>query len=151
MILLSVLTFSDMLHFTVPELGSALLAQTAAAPAAAPASAGTAAPAGGPPPPSDAPNQILQTLPLILGFVAIYFLFIAPQTKKQKEHQKLLGELKPGDEVVTTGGIHGVITQVKPDRFVVEIAKGTRVEVRRSHVEARVSDPEPDKGAPAAK
>jgi len=149
MILLSVLTFSDMLHFTVPQLGSTLLAQTAAAPAAAPVSATTVAPGGAPPPPEAASPLSVWVLPLML--LAMYFFIFAPQMKKQKEHQKLLKELKPGDEVVTTGGIHGVITQVKPDRFVVEIAKGTRVEVRRSHVEARASEPEPDKGASAAK
>jgi preprotein translocase subunit YajC len=125
-----------------------LLGQTT--PVAAPASAAVGTPIGAPPSPA-ASGFDPQYLVLPLMLLAMYFFIFAPQMKKQKEHQKLLKELKPGDEVVTTGGIHGVITQVKPDRFVVEIAKGTRVEVRRAHVEARASDPEPDKNAAPAK
>jgi preprotein translocase subunit YajC len=49
-------------------------------------------------------------IPLILIFVVFYFLLIRPQQKKAKEHQIFLSGLKKGDEVVTSGGIHGRIT-----------------------------------------
>jgi len=62
--------------------------------------------------------------------------------KRNKLHQKLLKELKPGDEVMTTGGLFGTISQVKTDRFVVEIAKGIRIEVNRSNVEVRAPSAE---------
>ncbi len=69
-----------------------------------------------------------------LLFAAMYFLMIAPQRKKQKEHEKMLKALSSGDEVVTTGGIYGTITNVKEDRFVVRIAENTKIEVGKSFV-----------------
>jgi preprotein translocase subunit YajC len=76
----------------------------------------------------------------MLGFYALiaggfYFLFIAPQKKKQKEHEKLLASLQSGDEVVTSSGIFGTITNVKEDRFVVRIADNTKVEIGKSFVQ----------------
>ena len=71
---------------------------------------------------------------LVLLFGAMWFLLIAPQRKKQKEHQKMLKELSSGDEVVTAGGIYGVITNVKEDRFVVRIAENTKVEIAKSFI-----------------
>jgi len=64
--------------------------------------------------------------------------------KRNKEHKKLLTELKSGDEVITSSGIFGEIVQVKTDRFVVEISKGVRIEVLRANVEARVPSDSPD-------
>jgi preprotein translocase subunit YajC len=69
-----------------------------------------------------------------LLFAAMYFLMIAPQRKKQKAHEKMLSELTSGDEIVTTGGIYGTITNVKDDRFVVRIAENTKIEVGKAFV-----------------
>ncbi len=73
-----------------------------------------------------------------LMFAAMYFLMIAPQRKKQKEHEKMLAALQTGDEIVTTGGIYGQITNVKDDRFVLRIADTTKVEVGKGFVHAVV-------------
>ena len=51
----------------------------------------------------------------ILFFVVLYFLMIAPNQKKQKKWQEMLGQLKNGDKVTTNGGIRGVIISVKDD------------------------------------
>ena len=67
-------------------------------------------------------------------FAAMYFLMIAPQRKKQKEHDAMLKALKSGDEIVTTGGIYGTITNVKDDRFVVRVSDTTKVEVGKGFV-----------------
>lgn len=69
-----------------------------------------------------------------LMFAAMYFLMIAPQRKKQKEHAKLLASLTSGDEVLTTGGIFGTITNVKDDRFVIRIADNTKIEVGKGFI-----------------
>ncbi|QYM80783.1 preprotein translocase subunit YajC [Horticoccus luteus] len=69
-----------------------------------------------------------------LMFAAMYFLMIAPQRKKQKEHAKMLAALSSGDEVVTTGGIFGTITNVKDDRFVIRIADNTKIEVGKGFI-----------------
>src|ERR1051325_3040875 len=80
---------------------------------------------------------------MIIGYVllfgAMYFFMIAPQRKKQKEHEKMLKALSSGAEVVTTGGIFGTITNVKEDRFVVRIADNTKVEILKSAVQAVLS------------
>ena len=80
--------------------------------------------------------MITQLMFLGLMFAAMYFLLIAPQRKKQKEHDKMLGALTTGDEIVTTGGIFGVITNVKDDRFVVRISDNTKVEIGKGFVHA---------------
>lgn len=97
------------------------LAQAAAAPAEA---AGGAAPAMG----------LQQFLFPVLMIGAMYFLLIAPQRKKQKEHDRMLKALQSGDEIVTTGGIYGTITNVKEDRFVVRIADNTKIELGKSFI-----------------
>jgi len=77
-------------------------------------------------------------LPIILLFAAMYFLMIAPQRKKQKEHDKMLKALTTGDEIVTSGGIYGQITNVKEDRFVVRVAENTKIEIGKGFVSAVV-------------
>jgi preprotein translocase subunit YajC len=73
-----------------------------------------------------------------LMFAAMYFLMIAPQRKKQKEHEKMLAALQTGDEIVTTGGVYGQITNVKEDRFVLRVADTTKIEVGKGFVHAVV-------------
>lgn len=81
----------------------------------------------------------MQFMPLILLFVGMWFLIIAPQRKRQKAHDKMLTELKTGDEIVTAGGIHGTITNVKDDRFVVRIADGVKIELSKNSVGSKTS------------
>ena len=82
-----------------------------------------------------APSAWVQILPMVLLFGAMYFFMIAPQRKKQKEHEKMLAALQSGDEIVTTGGIFGTITNVKEDRFVVRVADNTKIEVGKGFVQ----------------
>jgi preprotein translocase subunit YajC len=79
-----------------------------------------------------------QIIFLVLMFAAMYFLMIAPQRKKQKEHAKMLESLTTGDEVVTSGGIYGEITNKKDNRFVIRIAEGTKIEVGKEFIHALV-------------
>jgi preprotein translocase subunit YajC len=69
---------------------------------------------------------------------ALYFLFMAPQRKKQKAQEKMLAALKTGDDVLTSGGIFGTITNVKDDRFVVRIAENVKVEVPKGFIQSVV-------------
>jgi len=89
-----------------------------------------AAPAAAP----SASSSLMSFLPMILIFAAMYFLMIAPQRKKQKEHQKMLESLGAGDEVITAGGIYGEITNKKDDRFVVRIGDSTKIEVGKAFI-----------------
>ncbi len=81
-------------------------------------------------------NPLMSMLPLVLMMVGFWFLVIAPQRKKQKELAKAIEALKSGDEVLIAGGIYGEIAMKKDDRFVVKIAEGTRIEVRKDAVQA---------------
>lgn len=78
----------------------------------------------------------IQILFFGLFFAAMWFLLIAPQRKKQKEHEKMIKALSSGDEILTAGGIFGIVTNVKDDRLVVRIADGTKVEIGRSFVQS---------------
>jgi preprotein translocase subunit YajC len=75
---------------------------------------------------------------LIMGlmFAAMWFLLIAPQRKKQKELQKMISQLQTGDEVMTAGGVYGVISNVKEDRFVLKIADSTKIEVNKTFIQS---------------
>jgi preprotein translocase subunit YajC len=79
-----------------------------------------------------------QFLPIVLLFLGMWFLIIAPQRKRQKAHDKMLTEIKKGDEIVTTGGLFGTVTRVKDDRFVVEIADNTRIELGKGFVSSKI-------------
>jgi preprotein translocase subunit YajC len=81
-----------------------------------------------------APNQLAPML-MVVVFVAIfYFLLIRPQQKKAKEHQALVSRLAAGDEVVTSGGILGKITEVGDTFVTLEVADGVRVKVQKFQV-----------------
>ncbi len=75
-------------------------------------------------------------IPLILMFVIFYFLLIRPQQKKTKEHRQMVANLKKGDRIVTSGGIHGRITGIDDVTLTVEIADKVRVKVARGNVSA---------------
>jgi len=73
-------------------------------------------------------------IPLILMFAIFYFLLIRPQQKKAKQHKTLLAALKKGDRVVSSGGLHGVVTGLTDDVVTMEIAPKVRVKVSRSAI-----------------
>ena len=67
---------------------------------------------------------IAQFIPLILIFVIFYFFLIRPQQKRVKDHKTMVESLKRGDEVITSGGIIGVVERVmEDDRIEVTIGK----------------------------
>jgi preprotein translocase subunit YajC len=80
------------------------------------------------------PNAFVQLLPLVLIFVVFYFLLIRPQAKRAKEHKAMVAALAVGDEVVTSGGILGKITETGEQFLTVEVAEGVRVKVQRHTV-----------------
>jgi len=79
-------------------------------------------------------GQLGQFVPLILIFVVFYFLLIRPQQKKAKEHQAYLNDLKKGEKVITSGGIHGRITGITDSTVTLEIADNVRIKVTRSSI-----------------
>jgi preprotein translocase subunit YajC len=79
-------------------------------------------------------NAFASLIPIILMFVIFYFLLIRPQQKKAKEHREMIGRLKKGDRIVTSGGLHGRVTAVTDTTMTVEIADKVRVKIARGNV-----------------
>ncbi len=67
-------------------------------------------------------------------YLIFYFLLIRPQSKKQKQHREMLHNLKKGDRVVTSGGIHGTVTKVKDEVAVLQVAENVRIEVSKNAI-----------------
>lgn len=83
---------------------------------------------------TEAPSALVSLMPLILMFVIFYFLLIRPQQKKQKAHAKMISELKKNDEVITSGGIHGTIVNVKEKTYILRVDDNTRIEILKSAI-----------------
>lgn len=105
------------------------------------------APAAEPPPGAG----IIQILPFLCIGVIFYFLMIRPQQKKAKEHAALISSLKTGDKVVTVGGIHGIIANVKEATVVVKVADNVKIEFSKTSVTnvSKRSSSEPETAAVA--
>jgi preprotein translocase subunit YajC len=86
-----------------------------------------AAPAGG--------GGLIGMLPLLLLIPLMYFVMIRPQQKRQKQWQEMLGGIKTGDRVTTSGGIRGVILSIKDDAIIIRVAPDNiKIEVAKSAI-----------------
>ena len=81
-----------------------------------------------------AQSGLTALIPLILMFVIFYFLLIRPQQKKAKQHRELLAAVKKGDRIISTGGLHGIITGITDDIITMEIAPKIRVKISRGSI-----------------
>ena len=80
-------------------------------------------------------GQFAQFIPLILIFVIFYFFLIRPQQKRVKDHKAMVESLKRGDEVITSGGIIGVVDRImEDDRIEVTLADNVKVQIIRSTI-----------------
>tara|TARA_B100000427_G_C15487082_1_gene585815 strand:- start:841 stop:1119 length:279 start_codon:yes stop_codon:yes gene_type:complete len=80
-------------------------------------------------------GQFAQFIPLILIFVIFYFFLIRPQQKRVKEHKEMVQSLKRGDEVITSGGIIGIVDRVmEDDRIEVTIGGDVKVQIIKSTI-----------------
>ncbi len=76
-------------------------------------------------------SMLLQLVPFLLILAVFYFLLIAPARKKQKRHAEMLGNLKAGDRVVTSGGIYGTVVGVDEEKVQLRIADQVKIEVAK--------------------
>ena len=91
------------------------------------------APQGG----GDAGGGMISTVVMFALIIFIfYFMIIRPQSKRQKERQKMLEAVKKGDKVVTNGGLHGKVVGMEEKTVLVEIADNVKVKVEKSAVSA---------------
>lgn len=82
------------------------------------------------------PGPLMTIFPFIVILVIMYFMVFRPQQKKQKEHQEMLNKLKRNDEVMTSGGIYGKVTEIKDQVVTLEVAPNVRIRVSRPQISA---------------
>lgn len=80
------------------------------------------------------PGLMEALFPFIILFIVFYFLLIRPQSKRAKEHKKMVSALSKGDEVLTQGGIYGKIVEVGETHIEVELADNLQVKVQREAI-----------------
>jgi len=81
-----------------------------------------------------AANPIMNLVPLVLIFVIFYFMLIRPQRQKEKEHQGMLRNMAKNDEVVTSGGIHGTVINVKEKTIILRVDENVKIEIDKNCV-----------------
>lgn len=81
-----------------------------------------------------APSPLLNLMPVILIFIVFYFLLIRPQKKSQDAHKKMIASLKKNDEVITAGGIHGTIVNVKDHTVTLKVDDNVKLEIQKGSI-----------------
>ncbi len=80
-------------------------------------------------------SALVSMLPMMLIFVLVfYFLFIRPQTKRNKEHKSMLDDLAVGDEISTTGGIVGRLAKIRDNYIVINVNKDTEIVMQKNAI-----------------
>lgn len=87
-----------------------------------------------------AAGNSMSSLIMIVAMIAIFYLFmIRPQAKKQKELKKFREAMKPGDKVVTIGGVHGKILEIAESTVLIS-SEGTKIRVEKSAISQSAAD-----------
>ncbi|MEJ6982597.1 preprotein translocase subunit YajC [Pedobacter sp. P351] len=86
-------------------------------------------------------SSIVSFIPMILIVIVFYFFMIRPQMKKAKDQKKFVEELKKGDKVVTTAGIHGRIADMNDSTIVLEVEGGSKIRFDKSAISLDSSKP----------
>ena len=82
-------------------------------------------------------------VPMAGCFLVFWFIVIRPEKRQRKAREAMLNALSKGDEVITSGGIHGKVAQVKDDVVTVQVADGVRMRFSLAAVQNKVGDEEP--------
>lgn len=92
-------------------------------------------------------EALTQFLPLIFLFAIFYFLIIRPQQKQQKEHKNMMGNLKKGDRILTTGGLYVKIIKIKDDEEVIKVQlnENTIIKIDKSYIARKIEISESNK------
>jgi preprotein translocase subunit YajC len=79
-------------------------------------------------------SALFSILPFVFVFIIMYYVMIRPQMRRQKEQSRLVSTLKTGDRVVTSSGIHGLISNVKDSTVIVKVADNVKIEMEKTSV-----------------
>ncbi len=85
-------------------------------------------------------NPMVNLIPIVLIFFVMYFLLIRPQAQQQKQTTQMQAKLKKNDQVVTLGGIHGTVVNVKDDAVTLRVDDNVRFDVDKSAIARLVKE-----------
>ncbi len=91
----------------------------------------------------DAMGMLMSLAPLILIFVVFYFLLIMPQQKKAKQHRQMLESIIKGDEVITSGGIHGKVVGIADQVLTLDVGEKVKIRVSREFIAQKKGTEQP--------
>ncbi|HVN72953.1 MAG TPA: preprotein translocase subunit YajC [Desulfomonilia bacterium] len=77
---------------------------------------------------------LMSVAPLVLIFIVFYFLLIMPQQKKAKEHKQMLESIEKGDDVITSGGIHGKVVGITDNVLTLDVGEKIKIKVSREFI-----------------
>jgi preprotein translocase subunit YajC len=78
--------------------------------------------------------MIMKVLPIVFMLVIVYFILLRPQQQQQKKLREMIKNIKRNDEVVTFGGIHGTIVNIKEKTFTLRIDENAKIEIDKSAI-----------------
>jgi preprotein translocase subunit YajC len=93
----------------------------------------------------DPMGMLISLAPLILIFIVFYFLLIMPQQKKAKQHKEMLDNIQKGDDVITSGGIHGKVVGISEQVLTLDVGDKVKVKVSKEFIAHRKSGEETQK------
>jgi preprotein translocase subunit YajC len=93
----------------------------------------------------DPTSFLISLAPLILIFIVFYFLLIMPQQKKAKQHKQMLESIQKGDEVITSGGIHGKVVGIADQILTLDVGEKVKIKVSREFIALKKSGEETQK------
>jgi len=97
------------------------------------------------------PGMWEQMVPFVVIFAIFYFLIIRPQSRRNKDHQNFLANMKRGDAVITSGGMYGKINGITDKFITLEISNGVDIRILKSQIASSVTDGAANEGAKNAK
>jgi len=97
------------------------------------------------PAPRGGGSFITALIPFLLVFLIFYLLIIMPSRRKQKRHLEMVEKLRPGDKIVTSGGIYGTVMGTQKDKIEVKIAANVKIDITKNAVAAIISSKDKEK------
>jgi preprotein translocase subunit YajC len=94
-------------------------------------------------------STLVQFAPILVVGVIFYFLIFMPMRKRQKKEEQMRTALKPGDHVITSSGIYGVVAGVKEKTFILKVADQVKIEIAKNAI-AGIQGPEEPGSGPVA-
>ncbi len=82
--------------------------------------------------PQESPSFLVTLVPLLLIFLVFYFFIIRPQKKRENERKRMIEAVRKGDKIITSGGIHGTVTQVSDTWVIAQVDSNVKLRIEKN-------------------